>query len=82
MQKSCPENGKIVLQGVSFEILGFQMAVVLKLCIIDPMLVKPKIVWETVAFSIFENLFTLFKMLNETPCIEESRMGIGNSQWL
>ena len=32
------------LQGVSFEILRFQMAVVPKLCISDPKLVKPKCV--------------------------------------
>ena len=37
------ENDKKV-QGVSFEILQFQMAVVQKLCIFDPMLVKPKCV--------------------------------------
>ena len=34
----------IAIQGVSFEILLFQMAVVIKLCISDPKLVKPKCV--------------------------------------
>ena len=38
------------IQGVSFEILQFQMAVAQKLCIFDLMLVKPKCVWEAVVF--------------------------------
>ena len=40
------------LQGVSFEILLFQMAVIQKLCIFDPMLLKPKCVWEAVVLFI------------------------------
>ena len=38
----------ILLQGVSFEILLFQMAVALNWWGSDPKLVKPKCVWEAV----------------------------------
>ena len=38
------------IQGVSFEILQFQMAVAQKLCIFDPMLKKPKRVFSGGSF--------------------------------
>ena len=40
------------IQGVSLKILGFQMAVAQKRNIFDPMLVKPKLVWEAVVLKI------------------------------
>ena len=39
------------------------MAITLKLCICDPILVKPKYVWEACNFFIFSCLFTIFSCL-------------------
>ena len=39
-----------LLQGVPFEKSQKEMAVALKRYIFDPMLVKPKLVWEAVVF--------------------------------
>ena len=52
-----------VVQGVSLEILVFQMVVVQKLCIFDPMLVKPKCVWELAVY---------FKIVNKQKKIEKT----------
>ena len=43
-------RNNFVLQGDPNQNPLFQMAVQLKLCISDPMLVKPKCVWEAVVF--------------------------------
>ena len=39
----------------------FQKAVALKLCISDPMLVKPKLVWDTVVFFVVSADFCNFQ---------------------
>ena len=51
-------NNQNVLQGVSFEILLFQMAVALNWWDSDPKLVKPKCVWEAVVFCAKSNFFS------------------------
>ena len=61
------------LQGVSFEILLFQMAVAQKWYIFDPMLVKPKLVWEAVVFCVRRKFFkneknTVFQKSNCYSC--------------
>ena len=43
-------EGKSYLHGVSFEKRKFQIAVTLLRCIFNPMLVKPKCVWEVADF--------------------------------
>ena len=45
------------LQGVSFEIFWFQMAVELNWWCSDPKLVKPKCVWEVAVFYSKSNFF-------------------------
>ena len=45
------------LQGDPNQNLVFQMAVALKLCISDHMLVKPKLVWEAVVFCVKNYIF-------------------------
>ena len=52
------------IQGVSFEILGFQMAVAQKWWIFDPMLVKPKCVWEGVVYIIWKIVNKQLKNVN------------------
>ena len=52
-----------------------EMAVALKHCMFDPMLVKPKCVWEAVVFSFFKNLLTFLSCLltifqNELPTLK------------
>ena len=41
----CNKN-HMILQGISFEILQYQIAVTQKQFIFEPVLVKPKCVWE------------------------------------
>jgi len=51
------------VQGVSFEILQFQMARAQKWWIFDLMLVKPKCVWEAVVFYECQLIFNTCKSL-------------------
>ena len=40
-----------------------KIAVSLRLCISDPMLLKPKCVWEMVLFTIIKNCYTFYSCL-------------------
>ena len=53
-------NTNSELQGDPNRNFWFQMAITLKLSISDPMLVKPKCVWEAVVFFNFRKKFQLF----------------------
>ena len=67
------------IQGVPFEVFGFQMALVLNRCIINPMLIKQKCIWEVVIFSMFKNLFTFFSCLFTTfPATLKTHFGFTN----
>ena len=71
---------KSILQGVLFEQWKFQMAVALKGCNFDPMLVKPKCVWELVDFLKNCNKNQL-KIVNKFSKIEKF-YHISNAFWL
>ena len=45
-----------------FKNFRFQMSVPLKLCILDPLLVKPKCVWEAVVFFNFRKFVYIFQL--------------------
>ena len=51
------------LQGDPNQNFRFQMTVALSVCISDPMLVKPKCVWEAVVFYEFQLIFYTCKIL-------------------
>ena len=54
------ETRKSILQGDPNQNLKFVLAMILKVCISDPMLLKPKCVWEAVVFFNFRKNFQLF----------------------
>ena len=55
------------IQGVLFWILGFQLAIALKRCIIDPLLLKPKWVWELAEF--FNFVKYVYNISNRLPTL-------------
>ena len=63
------------VQGVPFEKSQKEMAVELKRCIFDRVLVKPKCVWEAVVFSMSADFFIKLKYIDEKwPNISSSFM--------
>ena len=60
-QTSIVVPSQIPLQGDPNQNLKFVLAITLKICISDPMLVKPKCVWEVKSFLFFSCLFTIFQ---------------------
>ena len=58
------ENKTVIfkLQGDPNQNLKFVLAITLKLCISDPMLVKPKCVWEPSVFFNFQKFVYIFQL--------------------